>query len=70
MLVTLWSPAAERYQNSKFEAPTLNPSAAPLHGGSWDFVTRVINSVTILITPIRVLMTSCTKSHDPPSSQR
>ena len=39
--------------------------------GSWDLVTTVINKVTILIityiTPIRVLITLLTKSHDPPS---
>ena len=36
--------------------------------GSWDLVTRVISWVTILITPIKVLITLLTKSHDPPSS--
>ena len=35
--------------------------------GSWDFVTRVIIKVTTLITPLRVLITLLTKSHDPPS---
>ena len=35
--------------------------------GSWDLVTRVITRVTILITPIQVLITLLTKSHDPPS---
>ena len=35
--------------------------------GSWDLVTRVINKVTILRTPIRVLVTLLTKSPDPPS---
>ena len=35
--------------------------------GSWDLVTGVIIKVTILITPIRVLITLLTKSHDPPS---
>ena len=35
--------------------------------GSWDLVTRVIGKVTILITPIRVLITLLTKSHDHPS---
>ena len=35
--------------------------------GSWDLVTRVIIRVTILITPIKVLITLLTKSHDPPS---
>ena len=35
--------------------------------GSWDLVTTVIVKVTILITPIEVLRTSLTKSHDPPS---
>ena len=34
--------------------------------GSWYLVTRVIIRVTILITPIRVLITSLTKSHDAP----
>ena len=34
---------------------------------SWDLVTRVIVRVTILITPIKVLITLLTKSHDPPS---
>ena len=38
--------------------------------GSWDLVTRVIIRVTILITPIKVLITLLTKSHDPPSSVR
>ena len=28
----------------------------------------VINKVTILITPIKVLITLLTKSHDPPSN--
>ena len=37
--------------------------------GSWDLVTRVIIRVTILITPIKVLITLLTKSHDPPSGQ-
>ena len=36
--------------------------------GSWDLVSRVIIRVTILITPIKVLITLLTKSHDPPSS--
>ena len=36
--------------------------------GSWDLVTRVIIRVTILITPIKVLITLLTKSHDPPSN--
>ena len=35
--------------------------------GSWDLVTRVIIRVTILITPIKILITLLTKSHDPPS---
>ena len=35
--------------------------------GSWDLVTRVIIKVTILITPLRVLITVLTKSHEPPS---
>ena len=35
--------------------------------GSWDLVTGVIIRVTILITPIKVLITLLTKSHDPPS---
>ena len=38
--------------------------------GSWDLVTRVIIRVIILITPIKVLITLLTKSHDPPSSTR
>ena len=33
----------------------------------WDLVTRVIIRVTILITPMKVLITLLTKSHDPPS---
>ena len=36
---------------------------------SWDLVTRVIIRVTILITPIKVVITLLTKSHDPPSIQ-
>ena len=36
--------------------------------GSWDLVTRVIIRVTILITPITILITLLTKSHDPPST--
>ena len=35
--------------------------------GSWDLVTGVIIRVTMLITPIKVLITLLTKSHDPPS---
>ena len=35
--------------------------------GSWDLVSRVIIRVTILITPIKGLVTLLTKSHDPPS---
>ena len=35
--------------------------------GSWDLVTRVIIRVTILITPIKVVITLLPKSHDPPS---
>ena len=35
--------------------------------GSWDLVTRGIIKVTTLITPLRVLITLLTKSHDPPS---
>ena len=35
--------------------------------GSWDLVSRVIIRVTILITPIKGLITLLTKSHDPPS---
>ena len=38
--------------------------------GSWDLVSGVINKVTILITPIKVLITLLTKSHDPPSSRK
>ena len=49
----------------------LNPSCEVPDGlllkGSWDLVTRVIIRVTILITPIKVLITLLTKSHDPPS---
>ena len=36
--------------------------------GSWDLVTTVIIRVTILITPIKALITLLTKSHDPPST--
>ena len=36
--------------------------------GSWDLVTRVIVRVTILITPIKALITLLTKSQDPPST--
>ena len=39
----------------------------PVLKGSWDLVTRVFIRVTILITPIKVLITLLTKSHDPPS---
>ena len=35
--------------------------------GSWDLVTWVIIRATILITPIKVVVTLLTKSHDPPS---
>ena len=42
-------------------------SLAPVLKGSWDLVSRVITKVTILITPIRGLITLLTKSHDPPS---
>ena len=35
--------------------------------GSWDLVTRVTIKVTTLITPLRVLLTLLTQSHDPPS---
>ena len=35
--------------------------------GSWDLVTRDIRKVTILLTPVKVLITLVTKSHDPPS---
>ena len=38
--------------------------------GSWDLVTRVIKKVTIHIityTPLKLLITILTKSHDPPS---
>ena len=35
--------------------------------GSWDLVGQVINKVTILITPLKVLRTLLTKSHGPPS---
>ena len=34
--------------------------------GSRDLVTRVVVRVTILITPIKVLITILTKSHDHP----
>ena len=46
-----------------FSAPWFSAS---LLGGSWDLVSEVINNVTILITPIKVLITLLTKSHDPP----
>ena len=36
-----------------------------LLGGSWDLVNKVINKVTILITPVKALITLLTKSHDP-----
>ena len=39
-----------------------------LLGGSWDLVNKVINKVTILITPVKALITLLTKSHDPLSS--
>ena len=42
-------------------------AAFRLLGGSWDLVSKVINKVTILISPIKVLITLLTKSHDPPS---
>ena len=35
--------------------------------GSWDLVTRVISIISIPITPLKVLITLLTKSHDPPS---
>ena len=42
-----------------------------LLGGLWDFVTGVIHKVTvvipIIITPVKVLITVLTKSHEPPS---
>ena len=40
--------------------------ASGLLTGSWDLATRVIIRVTFLINPIRILITSLTKSHDPP----
>ena len=43
------------------------PIRVALLKGSWDLVTEVIIRVTILITPIKVLITLLTKSHDPPS---
>ena len=46
----------------------VDQTLAFLLGGSWDLVTRVINKVAILITPIRVLITFFTKSHGPPST--
>ena len=45
----------------------LQLSPGPVLKGSWDLVTRVIIRVTILVTPIKVLITLLTKSHDPPS---
>ena len=39
-------------------------------GGSWDLVTTVMITVTTLITPLRVLITLLTKSHDPPSNRK
>ena len=49
-----------------FEASCACPWGFVLRG-SWDFVTRVIIKVTTLITPLRVLITLLTRSHDPPS---
>ena len=48
--------------------PPKAPDILPLKG-SWDLVTRVIIRATILITPIKVLITLLTKSHDPPSRE-
>ena len=38
-------------------------------GGSGDLVTRVIDKVTILITPVKVFIIVHTKSHEPPSTE-
>ena len=45
--------------------PLGNPKHESLLEGSWDLVTTVIIKVTILISPIKVLITLL--SHDPPS---
>ena len=42
-------------------------SITTLLGGAWDLVSRGIIRATILITPIKGLITLLTKSHDPPS---
>ena len=48
------------------EAPLLPCPGTQTLKGSWDLVTRVIIRVTILITPVKVLITLLSKSHDPP----
>ena len=58
---------AARVRVSGHEPPSKASSIRGLLKGSWDLVTRVIIRVNILITPIKVLITLLTKSHDPPS---
>ena len=38
---------------------------APLHGGSWLVITRVISKITLLITHIRGLLTPLITTHEP-----
>ena len=64
MASALESPAAAALEASPGR---LGASRRLLLKGSWDLVTRVIVRVTILITPIKVLITLLTKSHDPTS---
>ena len=39
----------------------------PLLGGSWVVISGVISRVTIIITPIRGLITPLITTHEPPS---
>ena len=56
-----------KYALRSRQLQTESSSAHALLKGSWDLVTRVIIRVTILITPIKVIITYLTKSHDPQS---
>ena len=46
----------------------LRSTASELLGGSWVVISGVISRITIIITPIRGLITRLITTHEPPST--
>ena len=56
---------ASRLEASRVFHPSPNE---PLLGGSWVVISRVISKVTMLMTPVRALITPVITTHEPPST--